>query len=129
MLTFKTFLVETLKLGTYIDDEGRYDIGKVVELLKKNPVRTKKIKINRLLRQNRHVETREGNLGQMIKQPSPAFTARTEKADTGFPILLSPDGWIADGTHRLAKLRGKGARHVRTRTIPRSILDQAKRDE
>jgi hypothetical protein len=126
MLTFKTFLIETLNLGTYGDDQGTYDVGKIVELLKKNPVRIRKIGINRLLRKNREVETKEGNLGKMLKNPNPAFTARTEKANTGFPILLSPDGWIADGTHRLAKLRGKGARHVRTRTIPRSILDQAK---
>ena len=54
MLSFKTFLTETetLKLGSFINDQGQHDVGTIVNLLKKNKVPVRNVPISRLLRKN-----------------------------------------------------------------------------
>jgi hypothetical protein len=130
MLSFKTFLTETetLKLGSFINDQGQHDVGTIVNLLKKNKVPVRNVPISRLLRKNSDTETREGNFGKMLSNPTPAFIKRTNKANTRYPILLDTKGWVIDGTHRLAKLAMKNARHARVQVVPRSILKQARID-
>lgn len=37
---------------------------------------------------------------------------RVLNADLSYPILLSPDGWVMDGVHRIAKARLQGIRVI-----------------
>ena len=52
------------------------------------------------------------------------FVAHVERvfdADIDFPVLLSPDGWVMDGVHRIAKARLLGVKSlmaVRFKVMP-----------
>lgn len=64
---------------------------------------------------------------------SPEFIARAMATDTSYPLLVVSftDGlWIADGVHRLWKLREEDAKSVRARIVPaRALLKIVRSDE
>jgi hypothetical protein len=46
-------------------------------------------------------------------------------ADLYYPIILTPDGKIADGIHRLAKARWLGLSHINAVVLPNNYLNFA----
>jgi hypothetical protein len=127
MISFLQFLSEAKVKGTYADEHGSYPVQTLIDLVNthKIPVRTRRIAT--IAQKNRETETKEGNLGKMLDKPNKKFLTRSEKADTGFPILVTSDGWIADGAHRLAKMHRAGKTHIQTHTITKKILRLARK--
>ncbi len=87
------------------------------------------VPIQQIIRKNVDLQSPEGNFRHNLQNPTPEFEARALRADTTFPVLLSPEGWIVDGSHRIAKLRWQGATRVWAHILSNRDLAQARVDE
>jgi len=135
MKSFKEYLIEKRQKGassinvpgTYGDETGNYDVTKIIQKGVGMGGRVQKQRISSLVAKNRELSTSEGEFGANIDNPNPEFLKRSEKSDTSHPILISPQGWIVDGSHRLAKLHRSGAKYANVRTVGQKILKRAKK--
>ena len=50
-------------------------------------------------------------------------------ANTQYPILVSEEGWIIDGSHRVAKLKWEGKKYIKAHIISKADLELAKIDD
>jgi len=124
MKNFKQFIKETFVPGTYSDGDNHYSINKLVQTVsKRKPDDTP---IHQVISNNSDLGTKEGNFADNLKKPSDSFKERTMKADTQYPVMLHPDGWIIDGSHRVAKQHWAGAKTIKTHTLSHDDLENAK---
>ena len=68
---------------------------------------------------------------EAIQTGHPGHMAKIQAADPKYPILVNPDGWIADGVHRLAQAHLAGRTHVPVRQfakMPADAIDQGRED-
>jgi len=109
--------------GFWADGTRKFSVDALFKLVQ-DRVPTE-VSLRRLIRANAETETREGNFGHLIQNPTPEFKSRVHQADPTYPILLSPTGWIVDGTHRVAKLHWQGATRVWAHILSDEDLHQA----
>jgi hypothetical protein len=108
--------------GTYADEGKVYPVRWISEQAKDIPVVD--LDISKVVSDNASTETKEGNFAEQLKNPSKAFKERSERADMGFPILVSSDGWIIDGSHRLAKGYWLGNKTIKGRIVDLKSLPE-----
>jgi len=94
--------------GSYENIDGRWRVKDLIKAAEDLPVYD--MYVDKLVAINSNTETSEGMFGELMENPSDQFTKRVEHADMKFPILVDHDGYIIDGSHRLAnaKLAGDG---------------------
>lgn len=109
--------------GFWEDGENKYSVDELFELVKgREP---KNISIRKIIAKNKDLETKEGNFFDNIENPSKEFKNRAEKSDENYPILLSKEGWIIDGSHRVAKLKWLGRRKISAHIISKDDLEKS----
>lgn len=106
--------------GTYVDTGKVYPLKWILKHAEDFPVLD--LNIEEIIRKNSPLETKEGNFVKQINNPSKQFKERSEQADLKFPILVSSDGWIIDGSHRVAKAYWLGNKTIKGRIIDISAL-------
>ena len=124
MKTFKQFIKEAFVPGIYSDGIHHYSIDKLVQAVserKPNDTPT-----HQVIRNNSGLGTKEGNFADNVNKPSKAFRERAMRADTQHPVMLHPDGWIIDGSHRVARQHWEGKETIKTHTISHEDLEKAK---
>ena len=124
MLTFRQFIKEAFVPGIYSDGKNHYSIDKLVQAVKNR--KPNDTPTHQVIRNNSDLGTKEGNFSDNINNPSDSFEERAKKADTQYPVMLHPDGWIIDGSHRVAKQHWAGAKTIKTHTISHEDLEKAK---
>jgi len=109
--------------GFYEDGKNKYSIDKLFDVVKgREP---KNISIRKIMDKNKDLETKEGNFFDNIENPPKEFEKRLEKSDENYPILLSREGWIIDGSHRVAKLKWLGRREISAHILSKKDLETA----
>lgn len=116
---------DPIKDGKYIDESGAHSIKWIIEKSKDIPV--EEISVSSVLMFNRDTHTKEGNLEEQIRNPSEKFKERANRADLSYPILISVEGWIIDGAHRLAKAYWSGIKTIKAKTIDIELLKAKER--
>jgi hypothetical protein len=101
--------------GKYLTEEHTWLVKDLIRAAESLPVH--RMNVNELVDINRGTETKEGNWGSLIDNPSEEFRKRVERADRSYPILVDVDGWIIDGSHRLA-----GAYWAGEETVPGKVM-------
>ena len=101
--------------GKYLTEEHTWLVKDLIRAAESLPVH--RMNVNELVDINRDTETKEGNWGYLIDNPSEEFRKRVERADRSYPILVDVDGWIIDGSHRLA-----GAYWAGEETVPGKVM-------
>ena len=110
--------------GVWGDENNNYSINKLVNLVKnRNPT---ELSIDSVIEKNSDLETKEGNFKDNIQNPTNLFYKRTMDANTQYPIMVSEEGWIVDGSHRVAKLKWEGKKYIKAHKISKSDLEKAK---
>jgi hypothetical protein len=92
--------------GRYENAEGRWMVKDLIRAAKSLPVYD--MHVDKLVEINNSLETSEGMFGELVENPSVKFMGRVKNADRKFPILVNHDGYIIDGSHRLAGARLAG---------------------
>lgn len=113
-------LQESFVSGTYGDADKKYSIDKLVKLVSNR--KPKNIPIGKVIRKNKTLETVEGNFLENIKKPNKKFYERVMRANTKYPIMLSEEGWIIDGSHRVSKLKWEGEEYIKAHIISKADL-------
>lgn len=111
---------ESFVSGTYGDEDKKYSIDKLVKLVSNR--KPKNIPIDKVIRKNKTLETAEGNFLENIKKPNIKFYERVMRANTKYPIMLSEEGWIIDGSHRVSKLKWEGKTCIKAHIISKADL-------
>jgi hypothetical protein len=125
MISFLNFLIEgKFKKGTivgqfYGDERG---FAPVDALIRGTQTRNQTRRVKDLVRVNQDVSTKEGRLGDQLRNPSEPFMSRTNKADMGFPIHVDSSGNIVDGSHRLAKAHFAGQKKIQTKLVSPTLI-------
>jgi len=109
--------------GFYEDGKNKYSVDELFDIVRgREP---KNISIRKIIEKNKDLETKEGNFFDNIENPSKEFKGRAEKSDENYPILLSREGWIIDGSHRVAKLKWLGRRKISAHILSKKDLETA----
>lgn len=87
--------------GVYGDDAGQYSVNTLIKRTK-NKV-PEEIPVKDVISKNKELGTKEGNFADNVYNPNSDFKARASKSNTQYPILTDNDGYIVDGSHRVAK--------------------------
>jgi hypothetical protein len=99
--TLRDILSKNRVGGVYKDDKGAYSVN---SLIKRTSDRTpESVPVKDVIDKNKTLGTKEGNFADNIKNPTAEFKARTDKANTQYPIMTDKEGYIVDGSHRAAK--------------------------
>lgn len=110
--------------GVWGSYDNRYSINALVNLIKdKEPII---LDINTIIDKNKDLETKEGNFFDNINNPTSVFKHRAEISNTSFPIMVDEEGWIIDGSHRIAKLYWEGEKNIKAYIITQKDLLKAK---
>jgi hypothetical protein len=115
-------LQESFVSGTYGDEDKKYSIDKLVKLVSNR--KPKNIPIDKVIIKNKTLETAEGNFLENIKKPNKKFYDRVMRANTKYPIMLSEEGWIIDGSHRVSKLKWEGEKYIKVHIISKDDLEK-----
>jgi len=115
---------ESFVSGVWGDDYNNYSIDKLVKIVKDRE--PEEINIDKVIDINKDLETKEGNFYDNINEPTKLFKKRTMKANTHYPIMVSEEGWIIDGSHRVAKQKWEGKKNVKVYIISKEDLEQSK---
>ena len=122
MKTFIQLMLEVRTGQTFGDGEATYSVDKII---RKSQIKRANVrKVSDLIDKAPTNETDEGFFRDLLKNPTPAFMARVKKADTRFPIHINTDGYIIDGSHRLAKLHFAGAKYAKVHVVGSKVLDK-----
>lgn len=127
MKSFKEYLLEAKKKkGTIVGQEyGPPDnLISVDDIIRKvgNQKRSNTQNVSKLISINKDLQNDEGIFHELLKEPSKDFKKRVDRADMSFPVLVTKDGDIVDGSHRLAKAYFSNQKKIQTITVPDSIL-------
>jgi len=117
-----TFIKESFVSGIYGDEDKKYSIDKLVRLVSDR--KPKNIPIDKVIIKNKTLETAEGNFLENIKKPNKKFYDRVMRANTKYPIMLSEEGWIIDGSHRVSKLKWEGEKYIKVHIISKDDLEK-----
>lgn len=109
--------------GFYEDGKNKYSVDQLFDIVGER--KPKNISIRKIIEKNKDLETKEGNFFDNIENPSKEFKGRAEKSDENYPILLSKEGWIIDGSHRVAKLKWLGRRKILAHILSKKDLETA----
>lgn len=115
-------LQESFVSGTYGDEDKKYSIDKLAKLVSNR--KPKNIPIDKVIIKNKTLETAEGNFLENIKKPNKKFYERVMRANTKYPIMLSEEGWIIDGSHRVSKLKWEGKKYIKAHIISKADLEK-----
>jgi hypothetical protein len=107
--------------GKYRDGDTEYRVSDIISYAADLPVTM--MNVDRLISQNGETGTKEGLFSEQVKNPSREFRIRTERANMNFPIIVSPEGWIIDGSHRLAKAKWEGRTEIAAKVVDVSVMD------
>jgi hypothetical protein len=117
-------LYEGFVSGVYGDGDKKHSIDRLVKLVsKRKPV---ELSINKVIRKNKSLGTAEGNFLENIKKPNKKFYERAMRANIQYPIMLSEEGWIIDGAHRVSKLKWMGKDTIKVHIISKADLEKTK---
>ena len=115
---------ESFVAGVWGDEDNNYSIDKLVKLVKdRNPTT---MLIDKIINKNSDLETKEGNFKDNIENPTKLFKQRTMKANTEYPVMVSEEGWIIDGSHRIAKQKWNDITKVKVHVISKEDLKKCK---
>ena len=117
-------LNESFVAGVWGDEDNNYSIDKLVKLVKDRKPTT--MSIDKIISKNSDLETKEGNFKDNIENPTKLFKKRTMNANTEYPVMVSEEGWIIDGSHRIAKQKWEGVDKVRVHVISKEDLEKSK---
>lgn len=117
-------ILENFVSGIYGDEDKQYSIDRLVKLVSdRNPT---EVPIDKVIEKNKTLETAEGNFLENIKNPNEKFKARAMKANTQYPIMLSEEGWIIDGAHRVSKQKWEGKTTIKVHIISKADLEKTR---
>lgn len=117
-------LNESFVTGVWSDDNNNYSVDKLVKLVSdRKPV---KVSINQIIEKNIDLDTKEGNFYTNIIEPTELFKKRAMKSNTIYPIMISEEGWIIDGSHRVAKQKWMGKKYIKAHIITKQDLEITK---
>lgn len=111
--------------GKYRDGGAEYRVSDIISHAEGLPVTM--MDVDTLVARNGETGTKEGLFSEQVANPSEAFRARAERADLRFPILVDRDGWIVDGSHRLAKAKWEGRREIAAKIVDVSHMGGGQR--
>lgn len=106
--------------GKCVDNEKEWRVSELIEHAKDLPVTI--MGVDELLDSNGELQVKGHMLWEEIENPSPEFMKRVRAADMQYPILVSAEGWIMDGAHRLAKAKLNGMKEIAAKIIDTSTL-------
>jgi hypothetical protein len=109
--------------GFWEDGNSKYSVDLLFESVEDREPSV--VSIDGIIRKNKNLGTGEGNFYDNIENPNRKFKKRAQKTDTTYPVLLSREGWIIDGSHRIAKLKWMGETQVKAHILSRSDLKGA----
>jgi hypothetical protein len=112
--------------GFWEDGEGKYSVDSLFRVVQDREPSF--VSIKKIIDKNKDLETKEGNFLKNLENPTIRFTKRVGKSNTSYPILLSEEGWIIDGSHRVAKLKWQGRRKILAHIIREEDLKSARVD-
>ncbi len=115
---------ESFVAGVWGDEDDNYSVDKLVNLVKDR--KPEEMNIDDIIDKNKDLETKEGNFYKNIIEPTELFKKRTMKANTKYPIMISQEGWIIDGSHRVAKQKWQGKNKIKVHIISKKDLKLAK---
>jgi hypothetical protein len=115
---------ESFVAGVWGDENDNYSIDKLVKLVKGR--KPEEMNIDNIIDKNKDLETKEGNFYDNIIEPTELFKKRTMKSNTDYPIMVSREGWIIDGSHRVAKQKWEGKDKIKVHVISKKDLKRAK---
>lgn len=115
---------ESFVAGVWGDENNNYSINKLVKIVKDRE--PKEMNIDNIIEKNKDLETKEGNFYDNINEPTELFKKRTMKSNTDYPIMISTEGWIIDGSHRVAKQKWEGKNKIKVYVISKKDLKRAK---
>ena len=127
MKSFKEFLSEANRkkgtiVGQFYGDERGF--APVDALIRGTQTRNQTRRVKDLIRVNQDVGTKEGRLGDQLREPSEPFMARVDRADMSYPIHVDSSGNIVDGSHRLAKAHFAGQRTIQTKLVAPTLISR-----
>jgi hypothetical protein len=112
--------------GFWEDGKNKYSVDELFEIVSgRDP---EEVSIKKIIGKNKDLETKEGNFLENLEDPTTSFRKRVEKSDTSYPILLSDQGWIIDGSHRVAKLKWQGKMKILAHIISEEDLKNVRLD-
>jgi len=107
--------------GKYSDGKREWSVSSIIRHAKDLP--SVMMDVEELVRKNGPTGTKEGLFSEMVEKPSAAFRERCERADLRHPILVDSDGWIIDGSHRLAKAKWAGRKKIMAKVVDPSQVE------
>lgn len=113
--------------GKYSDGEREWNVSSIIEHAKDLP--SVMMDVEELVRKNGPTGTKEGLFSDLVEKPNAAFRERCEKADLRYPILVDSDGWIIDGSHRLAKAKWAGRKQIMAKVVDPSQVEGSRAKE
>jgi hypothetical protein len=120
----KRIILENFVSGIYGDEDKQYSIDRLVKLVSNR--KPTEVPIDKVIEKNKTLETAEGNFLENIKKPNEKFKARAMKADTQYPVMLSEEGWIIDGAHRVSKQKWEGKTIIKVHIISKADLEKTR---
>ena len=118
------FSKESFVPGVWGDEDNNYSIDRLVKLVKDREPTT--MSIDKIINKNYDLETKEGNFKDNIEKPTKLFKQRAMEANTEYPVMISEEGWIIDGSHRIAKQKWDGIKKVKVHIISKEDLKKCK---
>lgn len=112
--------------GVYNDGTHNYSVDRLIKAVGNR--KPSKVPVDDVIQKNKDLGTKEGNFADNVAKPSDGFKARAMKADTSHPVLLDKDGYIVDGSHRVAKQKWSGASHIQAHHLTDDDFAKAKID-
>ena len=117
-----TINLEDFVSGIYGDEDKQYSIDRLVKLVSNR--KPTEVPIDKVIEKNKTLETAEGNFLENIKNPNEKFKTRAMKANTQYPVMLSEEGWIIDGAHRVSKQKWEGKTIIKVHIISKADLEK-----
>lgn len=115
-------LQESFVSGIYGDEDKKYSIDRLVKLISSR--KPTEIDIDKVIQKNKTLETAEGNFFTNIEKPNKNFYDRAIRANTQYPVMLSEEGWIIDGAHRVSKQKWEGKKTIKVHIITKADLEK-----
>ena len=115
-------ILEGFVSGVYGDEDRKHSIDKLVKLVSSR--KPSEVPIDKVIVKNKTLETAEGNFFENIKKPNKDFYDRAMRANTQYPVMLSEEGWIIDGAHRVSKQKWEGKKTIKVHIITKADLEK-----
>lgn len=107
------FIKKSMELQYYSDNDNYYDVAELIEMAKSLP-------IEKIAVENLKLSTMYDDLEENLN--------RIKNANLKYPIIITPDGFVADGMHRIMKAMCEGKEFVlakRLKQMPKPLPQEA----